>query len=464
VAAVSTDTGLARVVVVAPRRRLDVALPEQLPVLALLPTLLRHGGDDSTTDGAVAGGWVLRRADGSALDGARTLASQSVRDGELLHLVPRSLNWPEPDYDDVVEAIAAGAKQAGPGWTRAATRACGLAVTALTLLLIPVIVLLTGGPWLGPSIAALVLAVIVLAAGIALSRALADSVAGAVVGALALPNGFIGGLLLLGGTLALGEFGASQLLMGSIVMLVLAVIGYFGVADLRRVFVGGIVAGLGGAIGAALASTGIETVGAAAIMAAAFLIIGPIFPLLTVRLAKVPMPHVPRDAEDLRTNDAPPSLRQTIVQVRHSAELLTGALLGTAAVTVVATAMLAAAGTVTNLLLAGSVSGAYLLRSRALVATRQRVAPLVTGVLGMTATVLGVTVAAPPWARFGIVLPVLVLIAVLVCAAALVFSRRAPSPYLGRLADMFDVVLTLAVGPLAAAALGLFHVMRGLAG
>src|SRR5437773_573806 len=37
-------TGLARVTVNAPRRRLAVALPEQAPVAELLPELLRHAG------------------------------------------------------------------------------------------------------------------------------------------------------------------------------------------------------------------------------------------------------------------------------------------------------------------------------------------------------------------------------------------------------------------------------------
>src|SRR5262249_14923501 len=182
------------------------------------------------------------------------------------------------------------------------------------------------------------------------------------------------------------------------------------------------------------------------------------------RLAKVPMPAVPRDAADLRASDTAPSFRQTVSRVARSAELLTGTLLGTAVIAVVGVTALAAAGTPAALVLAATVSGAYLLRARMLVALRQRAVPLVAGVLGLTVTVLGVTVAAPDWARLGLVLPGLVVLAVLVCASALVYSRQAPSPRLGRLADVFDVVLTLAAGPITAAVLGLFQFMRGLAG
>ena len=50
--------GLARVTISAPQRRVDVALPEQVPLAELLPEVLRHAGeglaDDLRTD--VAGG------------------------------------------------------------------------------------------------------------------------------------------------------------------------------------------------------------------------------------------------------------------------------------------------------------------------------------------------------------------------------------------------------------------------
>jgi EccD-like transmembrane domain len=58
---------------------------------------------------------------------------------------------------------------------------------------------------------------------------------------------------------------------------------------------------------------------------------------------------------------------------------------------------------------------------------------------------------------------VLVLVA-LVVAAGTVYSRRRPSPYLGRIGDILDTVLIIAVVPLACAVLGLYEYARGLAG
>jgi type VII secretion integral membrane protein EccD len=463
-AAMTTDAGLARVVVLTPKRRLDITLPEQLPVSVLLPALLRQGGDDLAVDGVTTGGWLLRRVDGAPLDAARTLANQGVRDGEVLQLVPRHLDWPEPEYDDIVDAVAAGARRSGRAWTPAATRSFGLAVTGLTLVMITVTVLLASGSWLTPAIVSLALAVLLLGAGAALSRTMADSVAGAVIGSFAQPMGLLGGLLILGGHQALSRFGAPQLLTGAGIMLVFAALGYVAVADLRQLFMGGIVASIGGIIGALLTVAGLPPVGATAIVMTVALLVGPVFPLLSVRLAKVPMPAVPRDAADLKASDTAPSFQQTVGRVARSAELLTGMLLGAAVITVVGAAVLAIGGDPTALALAATVSSAYLLRARMLVAARQRAVPLVAGVLGLAVTMLGVTTAVPGWARLGVVLPGLVVLVVLVCAATLSYSRHPPSPRLGRLADVFDVLLTLASGPLAAAILGLFGFVRGLAG
>jgi hypothetical protein len=55
-------------------------------------------------------------------------------------------------------------------------------------------------------------------------------------------------------------------------------------------------------------------------------------------------------------------------------------------------------------------------------------------------------------------------VALLALAAGLTYRRRPPSPRLGRWADIFDVLLTLAVVPLAADVFGLYTYVRGLGG
>src|SRR3569833_68285 len=125
------SVGLARVTINAPHRRVDVALPEHVPLAELLPEVLRHAGEGLADDGEKHGGWVLRRTDGVALATGQGLFPQGVRDGEVLHLVPARDDWPELEYDDVVEAIADGARRRGTVWTPASPRPATVLSAAL---------------------------------------------------------------------------------------------------------------------------------------------------------------------------------------------------------------------------------------------------------------------------------------------------------------------------------------------
>lgn len=154
--------GLVRLTVAAPDRRIDLALPERVPLAELLPTLLAHAGDALAATGAAAGGWVLRHPDGSALDPARTLAAQRVRDGEVLHLTPAHTDWPELEYDDLVDAIAGGSARTGGTWTPRHTRSAGLAVGALGAGLGLVAVLRSGPPWPAAALWSLIAAAVLL--------------------------------------------------------------------------------------------------------------------------------------------------------------------------------------------------------------------------------------------------------------------------------------------------------------
>ncbi|HEX5741072.1 MAG TPA: EsaB/YukD family protein, partial [Pilimelia sp.] len=102
--------GLVRLTVHAPARRLDLTLPAHVPLAELLPELLRHAGDDLADLGERHGGWLLRRATGEPLSPAAHLYAQGVRDGAVVHLVPAGERWPEPEFDDVAEAVAHSAR------------------------------------------------------------------------------------------------------------------------------------------------------------------------------------------------------------------------------------------------------------------------------------------------------------------------------------------------------------------
>ncbi|MEV6902954.1 EsaB/YukD family protein, partial [Amycolatopsis sp. NPDC051372] len=117
--------GLVRVTIDAPARRMDLAMPRRSPVAELLPGLVRRAGAALADEAAHDCGWMPRRPDGTPVTEASTLGAQRVRDGEVLHLVPRGTDRPEPEYDDLTATV--GAARTGRLWASRHTRALGLA-------------------------------------------------------------------------------------------------------------------------------------------------------------------------------------------------------------------------------------------------------------------------------------------------------------------------------------------------
>lgn len=105
-----TAPPLLRATVVGGRRRLDLHLPAEVPVVELVPELARASGLP------VTGAWALASITGEPLDPERSLARQEVPDGVLLVLRPDPLPAPRLRHDDPVEAWTAGRPApVGPG-------------------------------------------------------------------------------------------------------------------------------------------------------------------------------------------------------------------------------------------------------------------------------------------------------------------------------------------------------------
>jgi type VII secretion integral membrane protein EccD len=455
---------LARVTVAAPTRRMDVALPDNMLVAELLPHLLRHAGDDLGDGGARHGGWVLRRATGAILEPTRNLLAQGVRDGELLHLAPRREDWPEPAYDDVVEVIAGGARRADRAWGTTATRRCGLAVACVALGLGVAAVLLAGPPWPLPAGAALGVAGLLTAVGVLLSRAFSDATAAAAVAAVGLPYAFVGGALLAAPSgIAATRLGASSLLLGSAALLVGGVLGYTGVAAVRRLFMAGVAASLTGMLAALLCLAGVPPAGSAAVALTVAIGLLPGYPLIASWLGRLPMPELPSRPEEILEDRPAPKRSDVFAAVARAHELLTGMLLAAAISSAVAIAVLVAVdGTPAAGLLSLAGSAALLLRARLFPGPQQRVPLIVSGLAGLALLAGSIALDLPPGApRLGVT-ALLVVGGAVALASGLAYSRRAPSPYLGRAADIADVLAIMALIPLACAVIGVFGTIQGL--
>jgi type VII secretion integral membrane protein EccD len=465
-------TGLARVTISAPQRRVDVALPEQVPLAELLPDVLRHAGEGLADDGERHGGWVLRRTDGAVLATAQALLPQGVRDGEVLHLVPARAHWPELEYDDVVEAIADGARRRGGAWSPSATRVAALAGAAVPLG-VGLLALLSGGPahragWPTATAVALLLAL----AGTIASRANGDGAAGATLGGYALPYAFVAGALAVGSGDPVGPFGplrflgAPELLAGSASLLLVSLLALLGVASRLRVFVAGATVGLTG-VAAALGGLLLAPAGTAAVLLCALVFAVGAIPLLAIRLGKLPLPPITLppaapDGQPERARDLPDRGR-VYAAVARTEEVLTGLLLGHAVLAVAAAAVLGVAGGTAGRVLVAVAAAVLLLRSRLFVALRHRVPTVLAGLAGYA--VLGAVLLgrADGAGRLALVLGGAALALVTVTAGT-GYARRPVSPYLGRIADLTDTALVVAVVPVACAVLDLYDRARGLLG
>ncbi len=473
------SAGLARVTISAPQRRVDVALPEHVPLAELLPEVLRHAGEGLADDGERHGGWLLRRLDGAVLAIAQGLHPQGVRDGEVLHLVPARAAWPELEYDDVVEAIADGARRRGAAWTPASTRTATLAAGGVLLAVGALLLLLAGPRVAGAAYVALSAALVLTIAGIGASRAYGDGRAGAGLGGYALPYAFVGGAAVIApgaadtvGALPVAAWlGAEELLAGGVVMLVVAVLGGVGVAASVRVFAAGATVGLLGALTAVFAFLpGVTAPGAAALLVALLVCGIGTLPLLAIRFGKVPMPPVALpaggDAErgftgagehGLDATRERPDAERVFASVARTEELLTGMLIGHAVLA--GTSFLVLAGTGWGQILTAVAATALLLRSRLFVTVRQRVPMVSAGLVGLAALALSL--------GSGMVLVLVAgvaLLALITVAAGATYSRKPPSPYLGRAADLLDTLIVISIVPVACAVLDLYATVSGLAG
>lgn len=461
--------GLARVTISAPQRRVDVALPEQVPLAELLPEVLRHAGEGLADDGERHGGWVLRRTDGAVLATAQALLPQGVRDGEVLHLVPARAEWPELEYDDVVEAIADGARRRGGAWSPAATRAAALAGAAVPLA-VGLLAVTAGGPaheaaWPAAAVVALLLTL----AGVVASRAHDDGPAGATLGGYALPYAAAAGALAVtsgdpvGPVPGLRWIGAPELLAGSVALLLVSVLG----AGRRRHPATGLRGGrhrrgcrrAGGPRraaaqpgrhgGGAALRAGLRRGGGAAAG----------HPARQGAAAPITLPTGDPGGAD-RARDLPDRDR-VYAAVARTEEMLTGMLLGHAVLAVAAAVVLGLSGGTAGRLLVAVAAAVLLLRSRLFVSLRHRVPTVAAGLAGYA--VLGAVLVdgSGPTGRLALVVGGLML-ALVAVAAGTTYARRPVSPYVGRLADLTDTALVVSVVPVACAVLDLYERARGL--
>ena len=463
----SSGADLCRVTVVGPHRRVDIVLPAYVPFAELFPTVLRYAGTDLANIGLARGGWVLQRLGQPPFHPGMTPQQVGLRDGEMVYLRPRLSQLPQLAFDDVADVIATGVNEQPDRWGPKAARGVALAGGAGAVLGAAAALLLSGPPWALPSIAAAAVAVLLLVAAVAVSRAGGDPGAGAVIGYLALPYGFLAGLLGTARSAQLTHLGSQQLLAGFAALVLVAAIAGAAIAGGLPVFFGVGGAALLGAIGAGVSvSFGAHhgAAGPAAVTVAVALALTPLIPAVTFRMARVTLPPVPRNADDLRRDSLMVDGKKVLGRTAVADRFVTGIVSGIGLVAIGAEIALAVGTGLLTHLTCAVVACVLLLRARVFRGRAQRLWLMVPGFGGLVLLplVASVHVNQPQMLAFALV-PLLAGAAIVV-GVGLWLPGHQPSPFWGRAADIIDMLLIVSLIPLAIAVAGVFGYVRGLAG
>ncbi|MDO3701473.1 type VII secretion integral membrane protein EccD [Micromonospora sp. C28SCA-DRY-2] len=449
--------GLSRITIVAPRTRMDLALPSDVPLADLLPTLLRYAGEDLADEGVRHGGWSLSRLGGPPLNGGRTPAQLGIRDGEVLYFNPRAAAAPEIVFDDVVDAVATATNQRPGAWQVGTTRSFAVLFAAAALGAGALAALFLGPPHLPGALAALVVAVALLVTAAVLSRAAGDSATGAVLGAVGLGHAAVGGLLLLAGDRPLSDLAAPHVLLAATAVVVCAAVAVLAVGDRLPLFFGAVGVGAAVAFGALLSlAFGIGAPAAAAVVAAVAFGAVPALPMAAYRLARLPVPSIPTGPDDLKTDAESVDGRRVLQLSERADAFLTGLLWMVSLLVLGAQVVLALDGGLAAVLLCLVLALLSLLRARPFLGRAQRTPVLVTGTAGLGLAAAAAFAGGSLAVRLGVVLGGLLLAAVVSLIYGLTVAGKRISPVWGRLLDIVEIMLIIALVPLAVWVLGLY--------
>ncbi|GHJ46939.1 hypothetical protein Cs7R123_42810 [Catellatospora sp. TT07R-123] len=451
-----------RITVVAPQRSLDLAVPANIPLVDVLPAIVDLLGADAAQEYA-GRGVVLQRLGGGALDEDQTVTALGLRDGDLVYLSPRDTPMPTFPHDDLIDGVAGKVRESSGRWSPALTRGSLLASAAAGLAF-SLGALLLPGPAAARTLTAGVLAAVLLAGAALAARALADRAV-----ALLLALGGVGAAAL-GGSLLPELSGATTVPPGARLAAAVAATAVTGAAAAAAISgLGpalGLVAAVAGAaaLGGLLQAGGLATTeGAAATVVVLMLLLSPAVPTLAFRLAGMRLPDLPTSVADI-TREVEPIPDDLLSRRSALADAYVTAGYTAIAVTAAVAAAVLHRGGWAALTLTGTVSVLLLLRSRVLTGAWQRLALLGAAAAGIALLVLRAALDGGAVTRTLVVPAAGLAATVLLLAALRAPAGRRPRPYWGRLAEIGETTLAVALIPLLLAVLDVYRRVRGLGG
>ncbi|MEU4656108.1 type VII secretion integral membrane protein EccD [Streptomyces sp. NPDC023723] len=462
-----TDTSVAdlcHLTVRAPRHTIDLAVPSDVPVADLLPTVLRYAGEDVEEHGLEHDGWILQRLGGPPLDEEATLASLGLTDGETLHLRPHTEALPEVRLDDLVDGIASVTRDRLHDWSEAAAR--HLLRVLITVAVLAGLALLAwpGGPVALRAGAACVTGALLLAGAASASRAVGDGATGAVLGLLASPALALAGWLVPGGELSgpqAHQVLGARLLAAAAPWAGGAVLALAATAVRAPLFLASALTACAVAVGGGVMTVfDVRPAGAAGVVAMLTVLLGGLVPALSFRFAGMRMPALPTNAGQLQEGIDPYRGADVAVRTELAGQWMTALYGATGVLASACLVALAYRPDLPALLCALTLSLLLLLHGRGLVNIAQRLVLVLPGAWGLLLLAGGWGLDLRGVDRALLVAGLLVVATVLTVAVWTVPGRRLV-PYWGRAAELLHSLLAIALLPLTLWLLGVFGALRG---
>ena len=457
---------LCRLTVLTDSSSADVALPVHVPLVEILPSLVARLGDPRIS----AAGAVVQRWGDEPLDENRTPAALGLLDGEMLFLRPRPEAIPPAKFDDLVDAFSSTTGLPVHRWRAANTVTLLRVAAAVPLVLIAATVLMPGVPVVR-QVTALVVALVAAAfAGVA-DKGFGDRPATLILTTAALGfAGLTGALVQAGEAAATAPFldwlitpvsafaaGAGVLVLAGVLLSVLS--------DMLPLLVPAALVGfLVGLLGLLALFTPMGLPGAAALVLVLSLVFTVAAPMAAFRLARLQLPPLPDEIEDLDIGVDPLPGREVVAQIRLADRCATGLLHGLSAVSVLAaTVVVGVPGWAAGVLVA-LAAALQLVRTRLLRGVAQRLAVTVSGVYLAALALLRAIGELPPALGPALAGGLFLLLSLAMLTSAVWISDRVLPPYWGRAAEIIEWITCAALLPVSAALLGIYAWARGFGG
>ncbi|WP_454194215.1 type VII secretion integral membrane protein EccD [Nocardia sp. Marseille-Q1738] len=466
---------LARVTILAKHTQVDMAIPVDVPVALVIPSVVDMVAQHSRTNEFDNEGerfepaeWVLARIGHPPFSNSLSLGEHGVRDGELLMLESASHTAPTPLFDDIMYNVAIADADHYRSWTPRVARITGSVLAAITMIVGCLGLLLSPGSLpigVGGSVA-LVVAILLVVAAMVLSRMYGDTGTALVLGGCALPAAFTAGMLYVP-----DHYGWAHILLGSVLTGATAILAwrvtgvglalFIGAATLAAYAVPAALVGLltdqpERAIGAGAAALGLGGLSLA--------------PRVSMLLAKLPLPPVPSPGTPIDpTEDDPDDHRAlpTMDVLRVKSERARMYLAGLVAATTLVTAVGALAATDPKaddpywqgIALALVCAAVLMFRSRTYAGAEQAVVLISGGSAIALLMLVGAGFAMDqPLAVFGAAMVALVAALIL----GIIIPNQSATPPMRRGVELLEYAFVAAVLPLVFWVTDLYSLVRGL--